>query len=90
MGKITRKTITDIASNIRQNGASNTKDYLLGLLPILDWLPRYKIKDWLPGDLIAGITVALVVIPQSLVYAKLAGVPVQYGLCKLAPCVFVI
>jgi SulP family sulfate permease len=36
--------------------------------------------DTLRGDLIAGVTVALVLIPQSMAYATLAGLPVVYGL----------
>ena len=42
-----------------------------------------------PGDLIAGVSVALVLIPQSLAYAGLAGVPAIHGLyaAMLAPIV---
>lgn len=36
------------------------------------------------GDLIAGVSVALVAIPQSLAYAELAGLPAQYGLYATA------
>ena len=48
------------------------------LLPFLDW-PRVDGKSLL-HDLIAGITVSLLAIPQSLAYAQLAGVPAYYGL----------
>lgn len=48
-------------------------------LPILSWLPRYKLK-WLQMDLLAGITVGLTAIPQALAYAEVAGLPVQFGL----------
>eukprot|EP00079_Xenopus_tropicalis_P033563 XP_017947334.1 PREDICTED: solute carrier family 26 member 10-like [Xenopus tropicalis] len=34
-------------------------------VPILSWLPRYKLKKWLLGDLIAGLTVGIVHIPQG-------------------------
>lgn len=44
------------------------------LFPFLAWLPTVN-RDTLRADLIAGITVALVAIPQSLAYAQLAGVP---------------
>ncbi|HYQ98655.1 MAG TPA: SulP family inorganic anion transporter [Casimicrobiaceae bacterium] len=47
-------------------------------LPFLGW-PRVTPAS-LRGDLIAGVTVSLVAIPQSLAYAQLAGVPPQYGL----------
>lgn len=49
------------------------------LLPFTDWLVRYKRKD-LSGDLVAGAIVAIMLIPQSLAYAMLAGLPPQYGL----------
>lgn len=45
-------------------------------LPILNWLPRYNNQDAL-GDLVAGITVGLTVIPQSLAYANVAGLPTE-------------
>ena len=48
------------------------------LLPFLDWFPPQR--GALKSDLIAGITVALLAIPQSLAYAQLAGVPAYYGL----------
>ncbi|XP_076337278.1 sodium-independent sulfate anion transporter-like isoform X2 [Tachypleus tridentatus] len=48
-------------------------------LPVTTWLPRYTLAD-LKGDVIAGVTVALTVIPQGLALAVLAGLPQQYGL----------
>ncbi|HID96895.1 MAG TPA: SulP family inorganic anion transporter [Thermodesulfobacteriaceae bacterium] len=49
------------------------------ILPFLLWFEDYKISD-LKLDLVAGITVALVLIPQSMAYAQLAGLPAYYGL----------
>lgn len=34
-------------------------------IPILNWLPRYKLKKWLLGDAVAGFTVGIVHIPQG-------------------------
>ncbi|XP_053473160.1 sodium-independent sulfate anion transporter [Ictalurus furcatus] len=48
-------------------------------LPVLTWLPAYSLT-WLKMDVLAGLTVGLTVIPQSLAYAEVAGLPVQYGL----------
>lgn len=45
-------------------------------LPITAWLPRYDRIDFL-GDLVAGITVGLTVIPQALAYAGIAGLDVK-------------
>ena len=44
------------------------------------WLPELKDKKILRKDFIAGLTVALVLIPQSMAYAQLAGLPAHYGL----------
>lgn len=48
-------------------------------VPILAWLPRYQ-SAGLRFDLVAGLTVAAVVIPQAMAYAVIAGLPVQVGL----------
>jgi len=52
---------------------------LLRLFPFLAWLPRLT-PATLRVDAVAGLTVALVAIPQSLAYAQLAGLPPYYGL----------
>ncbi|XP_072931925.1 sodium-independent sulfate anion transporter-like [Epargyreus clarus] len=49
------------------------------VLPILRWSRTYDLRTGI-GDLIAGITVALTLIPQSIAYASLAGFEPQYGL----------
>ncbi len=49
------------------------------VLPILDWGLNYQAKD-LPGDMMAGMIVAVVLIPQGMAYAMLAGLPPQVGL----------
>ncbi len=48
-------------------------------LPIVTWLPRYD-RSRLRGDVLAGAIVAALMIPQSLGYARIAGVPVEVGL----------
>jgi sulfate permease, SulP family len=49
------------------------------LLPFLAWFDRYN-RDTAKQDLLGGVTVALVLIPQSMAYAQLAGLPIQAGL----------
>lgn len=49
------------------------------LLPILEWLPCYR-RDDLMSDLTAGTVVAIMLIPQGMAYALLAGLPPQMGL----------
>ena len=48
------------------------------IFPFLRWFPLHA--DTLRADLLAGITVALVLIPQSMAYAQLAGLPAYFGL----------
>ena len=48
-------------------------------IPILDWLPNYK-KQFLKGDLNAGLTIGIMLIPQGIAYAMIAGLPPIYGL----------
>ena len=49
------------------------------ILPILDWLPNYKASCF-KGDLFAGLTVGVILIPQGIAYAIIAGLPPIYGL----------
>ena len=46
---------------------------------LLAWLRHYRLP-WLSGDLVAGVVTAIMIIPQSMAYAMLAGLPVQIGL----------
>ncbi|WP_197722091.1 SulP family inorganic anion transporter [Sulfuriflexus mobilis] len=48
--------------------------------PFMRWLPELADRAVLRADILAGITVALVLIPQSMAYAALAGLPAYYGL----------
>ena len=55
------------------------------LIPILEWLPNYN-TSLFRGDLVAGITVGIILIPQGIAYALIAGLPPIYGLyCALVP-----
>lgn len=47
--------------------------------PFLDWLPKYQ-KKFLGSDLVAGLTVGVILIPQGMAYAMIAGLPPVYGL----------
>lgn len=49
------------------------------LIPILEWLPKYNVSTF-KGDVIAGITVSVILIPQGIAYALIAGLPPIFGL----------
>ncbi|KAK0662061.1 putative sulfate permease [Cercophora samala] len=53
--------------------------YLVSLFPFLSWIGYYNLQ-WLAGDLVAGITIGAVVVPQGMAYARLANLDVQFGL----------
>ncbi|MBP6979335.1 MAG: SulP family inorganic anion transporter [Bacteroidales bacterium] len=55
------------------------KDKIKQLIPVADWLPKYS-RKYLQWDLLAGITLAFFVIPESMAYATLAGLPPQMGI----------
>jgi len=48
-------------------------------IPLLEWLPKYK-KSNLLKDSIAGFTVGIILVPQAMAYAMIAGLPPVYGL----------
>ena len=49
------------------------------IFPFIAWARKYRISH-ARADLAAGLTVAVVAVPQSMAYALIAGLPVQYGL----------
>ena len=55
------------------------KEMIRSIVPALDWLRTYDRKD-LNGDLSAGVIVAVMLIPQGMAYAMLAGLPPVMGL----------
>jgi SulP family sulfate permease len=61
-----------------QSASARWKRYL----PMAAWLPRYS-KKAIAGDLLAGLIVAALAVPQSLGYAGIAGVPVVVGLYSI-------
>jgi SulP family sulfate permease len=55
-------------------------EHARAMLPALQWIAELRDTRILRADLLAGVTVALVLIPQSMAYAQLAGLPAYYGL----------
>lgn len=69
-----REWLEEVIPSAREFG-----DYCYSLFPFVHWIGRYNLQ-WLIGDLVAGLTVGAVVVPQSMAYAKLAQLPVEFGL----------
>src|SRR6201998_3314443 len=54
------------------------------ILPVLSWLPGYR-RDWLLPDILAGLAVWAVMVPESMAYAGIVGVPPIMGLYTIVP-----
>ncbi|TPX37999.1 hypothetical protein SmJEL517_g00423 [Synchytrium microbalum] len=73
-------TSFDDASSVSDKSSKSTATKVLqSYFPFLDWLPRYNLT-WFIGDLVAGLTIGAVVVPQAMSYAKLANLAPQFGL----------
>lgn len=68
----------------RFKNQTTLRKFVLGLqffLPVFEWGPKYNLMLF-KSDIIAGITIASLSIPQGISYAKLANLPPIIGLCK--------
>ncbi|XP_033018853.1 pendrin [Lacerta agilis] len=74
--KTLRERVQKTCSCSRRKAIQITKT----LFPILEWLPKYRVKEWLISDIISGVSTGLVATLQGLAYALLVAVPVGYGL----------
>mmetsp|Transcript_10486 Transcript_10486/g.17092 ORF Transcript_10486/g.17092 Transcript_10486/m.17092 type:complete len:725 (-) Transcript_10486:46-2220(-) len=82
------------------NGAKDSKcmcskskcslEAVKSFFPFLGWLPGYDYKENLKFDVMAGLTVGIILIPQGISYGLLADLPPQYGLyaCLAAPIMY--
>ncbi|MGI9577940.1 MAG: SulP family inorganic anion transporter, partial [Microthrixaceae bacterium] len=55
------------------------RSLLRRVAPVIEWLPAYRRDDFRP-DLVAGLTVGAVLVPQAMAYAQIAGLPPETGL----------
>lgn len=49
-------------------------------VPIFNWLPKYRLRKWILGDTVAGLTVGILHIPQGMAFALLTSVAPIFGL----------
>ncbi|XP_051031076.1 pendrin isoform X2 [Phodopus roborovskii] len=75
-----RRTLRDSLARSCSCSRKRAFGVLKTLLPILDWFPKYRVKEWLLSDIISGVSTGLVGTLQGMAYALLAAVPVEYGL----------
>ncbi|XP_078536317.1 pendrin [Lissotriton helveticus] len=76
VSKTLRERVQKSCSCTTRKALKVTKTFL----PVLDWLPKYKFKEWIVNDIISGVSTGLVATLQGLAFALLAAVPVGFGL----------
>jgi MFS superfamily sulfate permease-like transporter len=54
------------------------------LFPIFDWMPAYR-REWLLPDVLAGLALWAVMVPEGMAYAGIVGVPAVMGLYTIVP-----
>ena len=74
-----RDTIHYIKKNYRPSPLC-AKNYFLKRIPFFHWIFKYNVRECFLKDLVAGLTVGIIHIPQSMAYALMAGVPAINGL----------
>jgi|WetSurMetagenome_2_1015567.scaffolds.fasta_scaffold03967_2 high affinity sulfate transporter 1 len=71
-----------MATNTKTEKVKARQTSLVRFVPILAWLPKYD-RSWLSIDIIAGLTLWGLVVPEGMAYAGIAGLPAQAGLYTL-------
>ena len=69
-----------MASIVLKRFAQFSQSLFANATPFMGWIRELKNPTVLRADIVAGVTVALVLVPQSMAYAQLAGLPPYYGL----------
>ncbi|XP_061657227.1 sulfate anion transporter 1 isoform X3 [Syngnathoides biaculeatus] len=76
-------TVTILKSKLKQSvscSVPRVRSALSGFFPVLRWLPRYKLREYVWGDAMSGLIVGIILVPQAIAYCLLAGVEPIYGL----------
>ncbi|KAJ9082020.1 hypothetical protein DSO57_1008697 [Entomophthora muscae] len=74
-----QETPTEKLERVLDTSLVDVPGLIKSFVPSVGWLPRYR-RSWLMGDILSGFTVGVMLVPQSVAYARLAQLPVQYGL----------
>ncbi|NXD73223.1 S26A9 protein, partial [Eolophus roseicapillus] len=72
--------VGDKLRNLFRCSASRFKLILFSLFPILVWLPKYKIKEYILPDVLGGVSAGTIQVPQGMAFALLANLPPVNGL----------
>uniref|UniRef100_A0A8C4NZN9 STAS domain-containing protein n=1 Tax=Dicentrarchus labrax TaxID=13489 RepID=A0A8C4NZN9_DICLA len=75
-----RKTILQHIKEYLTCDSKRATNAVLSLLPIIGWMRIYRVREWLLGDVVSGISTGMVAIMQGLAFSLLASLPPSYGL----------
>uniref|UniRef100_A0A8B9Z3K4 Solute carrier family 26 member 1 n=1 Tax=Buteo japonicus TaxID=224669 RepID=A0A8B9Z3K4_9AVES len=56
------------------------KNFVMDFLPVLQWLPKYQCKEYIWGDVMSGLVIGIILVPQAIAYSLLAGLKPIYSL----------
>uniref|UniRef100_A0A670Y9K6 Solute carrier family 26 member 1 n=1 Tax=Pseudonaja textilis TaxID=8673 RepID=A0A670Y9K6_PSETE len=56
------------------------KKAILDFFPVLQWLPKYNCKEYIWGDVMSGLIIGIILVPQAIAYSLLAGLKPIYSL----------
>ncbi|XP_029693916.1 sulfate anion transporter 1 [Takifugu rubripes] len=75
--------VTALKSKLKRGvscSVPRVRSTLTGLFPVVRWLPKYKLREYIWGDVMSGMIVGIILVPQAIAYCLLAGVEPIYGL----------
>ncbi|XP_069093884.1 sulfate anion transporter 1-like [Pleurodeles waltl] len=81
--KIKTKLQASIKVKVKKNCTWTTKrlkNMILDFFPVIRWLPKYKCKEYIWGDVMSGLIVGIILVPQAIAYSLLAGLQPIYSL----------
>ncbi|XP_040915507.1 sulfate anion transporter 1 isoform X2 [Toxotes jaculatrix] len=76
-------TVSVLKSKLKQGmtcSVPRVRSTLTGFFPVVRWLPKYKLREYIWGDVMSGMIVGIILVPQAIAYCLLAGVEPIYGL----------
>ncbi|XP_077594097.1 sulfate anion transporter 1 [Stigmatopora nigra] len=76
-------TLTILKSKLKQSVSCSLpriRSTLSSFFPVVHWLPKYKLREYVWGDVMSGLIVGVILVPQAIAYCLLAGVKPIYGL----------
>ncbi|XP_029941310.1 sulfate anion transporter 1 [Salarias fasciatus] len=78
-----QSTCSVLKSKLRDSATcsvSRVRSTLTGFFPVVRWLPKYRLREYIWGDVMSGLIVGIILVPQAIAYCLLAGVEPIYGL----------